>query len=108
VHDELVLPLAHLALLRLLPLLQFRGVGLSVLQQAHHRAQRDLAVALVNGKQRQRLDDKRGVITVHHENGEGNIDSSHPRRGMQSQSDMHILNTDSCLSLNERYTTQHR
>lgn len=46
VHDELVLPLSHLALLRLLPLLELRGISLSVLQQAHHRAQSDLAVAL--------------------------------------------------------------
>ncbi len=45
-HDEFVLPLAHLALLRLLALLELCAVRLAVLQQTPHSAQSDLAVAL--------------------------------------------------------------
>jgi hypothetical protein len=42
-----VFPLPHLALFRLLSLFQLRAVCLAVLQQAHHRTQSDLAVALL-------------------------------------------------------------
>jgi Tfp pilus assembly protein PilV len=41
-----VFPLPHLALFGLLALLQLRAVCLAVLQQAHHRAQSNLAVTL--------------------------------------------------------------
>lgn len=47
VADEFVLPLSHLPLAGLLPLLELGAVCLTVLQQSHHRAERDLPVSLI-------------------------------------------------------------